>query len=104
MLAPAFLPQEAELVESDLPESRVLIIGTGGTICMRETPDGLAPSKGFLQCAMEPRPTFNDMSNLDGQSFSSTSASHSALSLQTSSLSFLLLIGFGILRFPPRMA
>ncbi|OAQ63466.1 lysophospholipase [Pochonia chlamydosporia 170] len=48
-----------------LPESRVLIIGTGGTICMQEGPDGLAPSEGFLDSAMAPRPTFNDMSGLD---------------------------------------
>lgn len=48
-----------------LPESRVLIIGTGGTICMQEGPDGLAPSEGFLDSAMAPRPTFNDMSGPD---------------------------------------
>ncbi|KJZ75593.1 hypothetical protein HIM_05056 [Hirsutella minnesotensis 3608] len=48
-----------------LPESRVLIIGTGGTICMQEGPDGLAPSEGFLESAMAPRPTFNDMSGID---------------------------------------
>lgn len=52
-------------VDAGLPESRVLIIGTGGTICMQEGPDGLAPSKGFLESAMAPRPTFNDMSGLD---------------------------------------
>ncbi|KAG5987692.1 hypothetical protein E4U52_007312, partial [Claviceps spartinae] len=45
-----------------LPESRVLIISTGGTICMQEGPDGLTPSAGFLESAMAPRPTFNDMS------------------------------------------
>uniref|UniRef100_A0A0B7JWA3 asparaginase n=1 Tax=Bionectria ochroleuca TaxID=29856 RepID=A0A0B7JWA3_BIOOC len=45
-----------------LPESRVLIIGTGGTICMQEGPDGLQPSGDFLESAMAPRPTFNDMS------------------------------------------
>ncbi|PHH78994.1 hypothetical protein CDD80_5847 [Ophiocordyceps camponoti-rufipedis] len=48
-----------------LPESRVLIIGTGGTICMTQGPDGLAPSVGFLERAMAPRPSFNDMSGLD---------------------------------------
>ncbi|KZZ98626.1 Asparaginase/glutaminase [Moelleriella libera RCEF 2490] len=48
-----------------LPESRVLIIGTGGTICMQEGPDGLAPSEGFLESAMAPRPTFNDRSSTD---------------------------------------
>ncbi|GJN86049.1 hypothetical protein PLIIFM63780_009626 [Purpureocillium lilacinum] len=49
-------------VDAGLPESRVLIIGTGGTICMQDGPDGLAPSGGFLESAMAPRPTFNDMS------------------------------------------
>ncbi|KAL7797499.1 asparaginase domain-containing protein [Trichoderma ceciliae] len=49
-------------VNAGLPESRVLIIGTGGTICMQEGPDGLAPSDGFLESAMAPRPTFNDNS------------------------------------------
>ncbi|KAI5461140.1 asparaginase-domain-containing protein [Mariannaea sp. PMI_226] len=42
------------------PETRVLIIGTGGTICMQQTPDGLQPTGGFLENAMAPRPSFND--------------------------------------------
>ncbi len=42
------------------PESRVLIIMTGGTICMRPSPDGLIPMDGFLEHAMAPRPSFND--------------------------------------------
>lgn len=54
--------------DAGLPESRVLIIGTGGTICMQEGPDGLAPSDGFLDSAMAPRPTFNDFSGGDGTS------------------------------------
>ncbi|UKZ94098.1 uncharacterized protein TrAFT101_008985 [Trichoderma asperellum] len=49
-------------VNAGLPESRVLIIGTGGTICMQEGPDGLAPSDGFLESAMAPRTVFNDNS------------------------------------------
>lgn len=49
-------------VTAGLPESRVLIIGTGGTICMQEGPDGLQPSANFLASAMAPRPTFNDQS------------------------------------------
>ncbi|KAI1849397.1 hypothetical protein JX265_008551 [Neoarthrinium moseri] len=46
------------------PESRVLIIITGGTICMQPLPDGsgLAPVDGFLENAMAPRPSFNDRS------------------------------------------
>ncbi|KAK4467016.1 asparaginase-domain-containing protein [Cladorrhinum samala] len=48
--------------ESHLPESRVLIIMTGGTICMQPSPDGLVPMTGFLKNAMSPRPSFNDSS------------------------------------------
>ncbi|SPQ21175.1 df3ae2d4-c3e8-4aad-9c06-f953876d3e6d [Thermothielavioides terrestris] len=44
------------------PESRVLIIMTGGTICMRDSVDGLVPMAGFLENAMAPRPSFNDNS------------------------------------------
>lgn len=53
--------------ESGLPESRVLIIGTGGTICMQDGPDGLQPSGDFLKAAMAPHPAFNDMSNPPGK-------------------------------------
>lgn len=42
------------------PESRVLIIMTGGTICMKESPQGLIPATGFMDEAMRPRPSFND--------------------------------------------
>jgi lysophospholipase len=41
-------------------ESRVLIIMTGGTICMRPSPEGLVPAKGFLDAGMATRPSFND--------------------------------------------
>lgn len=58
--------QTLDATAAGLPESRVLIIGTGGTICMQEGPDGLAPSEDFLETAMAPRPSFNDMSGLDG--------------------------------------
>lgn len=44
------------------PESRVLIIITGGTICMQPSAAGLVPVKGFLENAMAPRPSFNDRS------------------------------------------
>ncbi|KAF2269577.1 asparaginase-domain-containing protein [Lojkania enalia] len=46
--------------EIQLPESRVLIIITGGTICMRKSPHGLVPAKGFLKAGLAPRPSFND--------------------------------------------
>ncbi|KAG5977664.1 hypothetical protein E4U55_006629 [Claviceps digitariae] len=58
-------PPPSPGLPTGLPESRVLIIGTGGTICMQEGPDGLVPSANFLESAMAPRPTFNDMSGLD---------------------------------------
>ncbi|RDW81892.1 glutaminase [Coleophoma cylindrospora] len=45
------------------PESRVLIIMTGGTICMKSSPEGLIPARGFLKEGMAPRPSFNDGSN-----------------------------------------
>jgi hypothetical protein len=44
------------------PESRVLLIITGGTICMQPSAGGLVPVDGFLQNAMAPRPSFNDLS------------------------------------------
>jgi 60kDa lysophospholipase len=47
------------------PESRVLIIMTGGTICMKRSPDGFVPARGFLQAGLAPRPSFNDGSNPD---------------------------------------
>lgn len=46
--------------EVNSSESRVLIIMTGGTISMRKSPDGLVPARGFLECGMAPRPSFND--------------------------------------------
>jgi 60kDa lysophospholipase len=54
---PAFV---AEDMRSPEPESLVLVIMTGGTICMKRSPDGLVPERGFLENAMAPRPEFND--------------------------------------------
>src|SRR5277367_3815118 len=48
---------------TQLPETRVLIIMTGGTICMKSSPEGLVPARGFLKEGMAPRPSFNDGSN-----------------------------------------
>jgi L-asparaginase/Glu-tRNA(Gln) amidotransferase subunit D len=45
---------------SQYPEARVLIIMTGGTICMKHSPEGLVPARGFLVEGMAPRPSFND--------------------------------------------
>ena len=50
----------SELPPSARPEKRVLIIATGGTICMKESPEGLVPARGFLEDAMKPRPSFNN--------------------------------------------
>ena len=52
--------------DSRYPESRVLIIMTGGTICMQPSADGLVPMTGFLENAMAPRPSFNDNSSPTG--------------------------------------
>lgn len=41
-------------------ESRVLIIMTGGTICMKPSPNGFVPARGFLESGLAPRPSFND--------------------------------------------
>ena len=41
-------------------ESRVLIIMTGGTICMKDSPNGLVPVTGFMKEAMATRQSFND--------------------------------------------
>lgn len=41
-------------------ESRVLVIMTGGTICMKDSPQGLVPVTGFMKEAMAPRQSFND--------------------------------------------
>lgn len=47
--------------ESRNSESRVLIIMTGGTICMkRDGERGFVPARGFLESGMAPRPSFND--------------------------------------------
>ncbi|KAF1848077.1 asparaginase-domain-containing protein [Cucurbitaria berberidis CBS 394.84] len=46
--------------ELSLPEARVLIVITGGTICMRKSADGLVPARGFLKAGLAPRPVFND--------------------------------------------
>ena len=54
-------PPNGEQNATDEPtDSRVLIIMTGGTICMRSSPEGLIPAKGFLDAGMAPRPSFND--------------------------------------------
>jgi len=54
--------REMDGPQTHFPEFRVLIIMTGGTICMQPSPDGLIPMTGFLDNAMAHRPSFNDRS------------------------------------------
>ena len=53
---------ESETLMSPLaPEARVLIIMTGGTICMQKSPsEGLVPARGFLDACMAVRPELCD--------------------------------------------
>ncbi|KAI9933221.1 hypothetical protein ASPWEDRAFT_598688 [Aspergillus wentii DTO 134E9] len=57
---PELLEQESD---STIPESRVLIIMTGGTICMRPSPSGYVPARGFQDACLARVPTFNDGSH-----------------------------------------
>ncbi|GAB7359884.1 hypothetical protein MBLNU230_g7412t1 [Neophaeotheca triangularis] len=50
-------------MDNQQPDARVLIIMTGGTICMRPSDDGFVPARGFLDAGMAPRPSFNDGSD-----------------------------------------
>ncbi|KAE8147044.1 asparaginase-domain-containing protein [Aspergillus avenaceus] len=55
------IPEMAEQQsEPHIPESRVLIIMTGGTICMRPSPSGFIPARGFQEQCLARVPTFND--------------------------------------------
>ncbi|KAB8234766.1 asparaginase-domain-containing protein [Aspergillus alliaceus] len=57
------IPEMAEQEsEPQIPESRVLIIMTGGTICMRPSPSGFVPARGFQEQCLARVPTFNDCS------------------------------------------
>ncbi|RQM08645.1 hypothetical protein DH86_00000366, partial [Scytalidium sp. 3C] len=56
----AFCFSDCIKMATQYPEARILIIMTGGTICMRSSPEGLVPAKGFMQAGMAPRPSFND--------------------------------------------
>ncbi|KAJ0415676.1 asparaginase-domain-containing protein [Aspergillus carlsbadensis] len=56
-----FIPELAEgPADQSVPESRVLIIMTGGTICMRPSPAGLVPARDFQEQCLARVPTFND--------------------------------------------
>ncbi|KAL7956446.1 asparaginase domain-containing protein [Trichoderma compactum] len=89
-------------LNAGLPESRVLIIGTGGTICMQEGPDGLAPSDGFLESAMAPRPTFNDNSEPSVKLQASRSGQLIQLdSLRTPPTAYQRHVRYSVLEFDP---
>lgn len=60
MSAEASIDPEVGDMRSPEPESLILVIMTGGTICMKRSPDGLIPERGFLENAMAPRSEFND--------------------------------------------
>ncbi|KAJ5745365.1 hypothetical protein N7520_010547 [Penicillium odoratum] len=49
-----------EKSEEAILESRVLIIMTGGTICMQQSPHGFIPARGFQEKCMARVPSFND--------------------------------------------
>lgn len=51
---------DEERLANEIPESRVLIIMTGGTICMRQSPAGLVPARGFQDACLARVPSFND--------------------------------------------
>ena len=56
----AFTDVGVDEIHCPEPESLVLVIMTGGTICMKRSPHGLIPERGFLEKAMACRPEFND--------------------------------------------
>ncbi|KAK3067214.1 hypothetical protein LTR53_016043 [Teratosphaeriaceae sp. CCFEE 6253] len=65
-------------------ESSILIIMTGGTICMQPSEGGLAPATGFLDAGMAPRPSFNDGSGWkELNAFTDTDVPTSLQSLRT---------------------
>ena len=47
-------------ISSSIPESQVLIIMTGGTICMQRSPSGFIPARDFQQTCLAKIPIFND--------------------------------------------
>ncbi|OLN84463.1 60 kDa lysophospholipase [Colletotrichum chlorophyti] len=99
----AFEPTvERLLPESNYPESRVLIIMTGGTICMQPTADGLQPIGGFLKNAMAPRPSFNDKSSPKVQLEALKDGKKVVLdSLRTPPSAYSRHIRYGVLEFSP---
>ncbi|KAI1771846.1 asparaginase-domain-containing protein [Hypoxylon cercidicola] len=87
--------------ESTYPESRVLIIITGGTICMQPSASGLVPVDGFLDNAMAPRPSFNDMTERVPLSAVKDGVKVTIDSLRTPPSSYSRHIRYGALEFSP---
>ncbi|KAI1103064.1 asparaginase-domain-containing protein [Jackrogersella minutella] len=87
--------------ESTYPESRVLIIITGGTICMQPSASGLVPVDGFLHNAMAPRPSFNDTSERVPLSAVQDGVKITIESLRTPPSSYARHIRYGALEFSP---
>ncbi|ROT40837.1 lysophospholipase [Sodiomyces alkalinus F11] len=83
------------------PESRVLIIMTGGTICMQPTPDGLQPIGGFIANAMAPRPSFNDKSPSVPLEASKGSQKVVLDSLRTPPSTYSRHVRYGVMEFSP---
>ncbi|KAI1659935.1 asparaginase-domain-containing protein [Daldinia decipiens] len=83
------------------PESRVLIIITGGTICMQPSASGLVPVDGFLDNAMAPRLSFNDMSERVPLPAVKDGVKVTIDSLRTPPSSYSRHIRYGALEFSP---
>ena len=83
------------------PESRVLIIMTGGTICMCPSVDGLVPMDGFLEHAMAPRPSFNDPAPPTTLPACKDGKTLSLPSLRTPVSAYSRHIRYGVLEFTP---
>ncbi|KAK4238721.1 asparaginase-domain-containing protein [Achaetomium macrosporum] len=93
---------EGKPSQSHYPESRVLIIMTGGTICMQPSVDGLVPMTGFLENAMAPRPSFNDNSSPPVKIHAYKNGVKLTLdSLRTPPSTYSRHIRYGILEFHP---
>ncbi|KAH6648994.1 asparaginase [Truncatella angustata] len=89
--------------QESYPESRVLIIITGGTICMQPSADGsgLVPVVGFLESAMAPRPSFNDRSERVKLTAIKDGEKVELDSLRTPPSSYSRHIRYGALEFSP---
>ena len=48
------------VAQSNEKERHVLVIITGGTICMQDSPDGLIPTRDFVGNCLKPSQDFND--------------------------------------------